>query len=487
MNSLGTFSISAEQSRDFARASGDFNPLHLDPVAARRTRFGQTLIHGVCGTIKCLDLLLSQRTTACELVSIKVKYNKPATQGQALETFEQTGADGTRLELFADGSRCQIIDLILRDTPDADNGSPVIPGGTSNGQEMPVDLDILGCSGVSGTVELRWDPVLMHALFPSASRLLPASQLAALLASTHIVGMRCPGLHSVFARLEMQFSGTEPEAATGSSSPLAYHVISTDPRIDRVQLELGGANVAGTIEAFFRPPPVQQARFEQIAALVDRSEFQQQNALVVGASRGLGEVIAKVLAAGGANVMMTYAAGEDDAARVADEIARDARRPAIAHYNALEGTMSDEMAAFCASASNLYYLASPTIAKSDSNKWDRQLFARYCDFYIDGLATLLQQFIRRDANSALQLFIPSSVFLEQNIKGFDEYIAAKSAAEAFVNCFATNHHNCTVAAPRLPRLYTDQTSGVKNIDEQETLNVIIGQLRLAAGAEKCVR
>lgn len=31
----------------FARLSGDFNPIHLDPLAARRTRAGDTVVHGV--------------------------------------------------------------------------------------------------------------------------------------------------------------------------------------------------------------------------------------------------------------------------------------------------------------------------------------------------------------------------------------------------------------------------------------------------------
>jgi acyl dehydratase len=60
MNRLGSFTITPQESLDFAHASRDFNPLHLDAVAARRTRFGQTLIHGVCGTIKALDLLLEK-------------------------------------------------------------------------------------------------------------------------------------------------------------------------------------------------------------------------------------------------------------------------------------------------------------------------------------------------------------------------------------------------------------------------------------------
>ena len=91
---------------------------------------------------------------------------------------------------------------------------------------------------------------------------------------------------------------------------------------------------------------------------------------------------------------------------------------------------------------------------------------------------LLQQVMQhRDNSRELQVFIPSSVFLEQNIKGFDEYIAAKSAAEAYARCFEKNHRHCTVVAPRLPRLYTDQTSSIRNSDEQQTLTVIIDQLR----------
>ncbi|MCB1689734.1 MAG: SDR family NAD(P)-dependent oxidoreductase [Halioglobus sp.] len=476
MKKLGTFSITPGESLDFARVSGDSNPLHLDPVAARRTRFGQTLIHGVCGTLKCLNLLLKHRGVDAELASIKVKYNKPATQGQALEAFAQVTDNLARIELFADGSRCQVIELALRDA--VANGLPPEAGlrACSEAPAAALDLSIDDCQDLSGEVELYWDAALMNALFPHATRHLPARQLALLLGSTQIVGMKCPGLHSVFAQLDVRFAPAD--AGTSGDGTLQYRVLRTDPRIDRVELHLENAIGEGTVEAFFRPPPVQQAGFAQIATLVADGEFSQQHALVVGGSRGLGEVISKVLAAGGANTLITYAAGRDDAARVAGEIGSVRTAPVIAPYDVLEGSLSPEMETFCASVTHIYYLASPTIAKSDSKEWNRPLFSRYCDFYIDGLATLMQQVMQQgDGNRELQLFIPSSVFLEQSIKGFDEYIAAKAAAEAFATCFEKKHRNCTVVAPRLPRLYTDQTSSIKDIDEQQTLKVIIDQLR----------
>ena len=43
----------------FAELSGDFNPIHLDPLAARRTRAGDTVVHGVHMLAWSLDRLAS--------------------------------------------------------------------------------------------------------------------------------------------------------------------------------------------------------------------------------------------------------------------------------------------------------------------------------------------------------------------------------------------------------------------------------------------
>jgi len=480
MKSLGSFSITPTESRDFARASGDFNPLHLDPVAARRTRFGQTLIHGICATIKALDLFLQQGGRNATLLSIKVKYSKPVTQDQELMVFGEATNGITRLELFAQGVRCQIIDLELTQTSAVPHLWENVVATCTDGTDPCVALSIDACAGISGAVDLLWDNAIMHALFPSAARYLPERQLATLVASTQIVGMRCPGLHSVFARLDMRFTTLRVGTGASNHSQLEYRILRTDARIDRVEIGVDNAYAQGTIEAFFRPPPAQQAAFRQIATMVSNREFSEQNALIIGASRGLGEVITKVLAAGGANIMMTYAVGRDDAVRVSEDIGKERPAPAVCFYNVLEGSFREEMIEFFASVTHIYYLASPTISKSDNNRWDHSQFTRYCDFYINGLATLLQQVKQYGLeNRKFQLFIPSTVFLEQNIKGFDEYTAAKAAAEAFVRSFEKAHRNWTVVAPRLPRLHTDQTSSLKDTDEQQTLNVIVGQLRMA--------
>ena len=50
------FTLDERQSWDFACLSGDFNPLHVDAVAARRLQFGGTVCHGVHLVLQAFDL-----------------------------------------------------------------------------------------------------------------------------------------------------------------------------------------------------------------------------------------------------------------------------------------------------------------------------------------------------------------------------------------------------------------------------------------------
>ena len=48
----------------FAELTGDFNPMHLDPIAARRTLAGAPVVHGIHDLLWLIVSILSRQTFA---------------------------------------------------------------------------------------------------------------------------------------------------------------------------------------------------------------------------------------------------------------------------------------------------------------------------------------------------------------------------------------------------------------------------------------
>lgn len=472
---LGHLSISQEMTHAFARLSGDSNPLHVDPIAARRYAFGTTVVHGVCGTIAALDLLLSKTVTGnAALTNLKVQYNNPVRHGDTIDVFHSNNDNNHRLELVNNGKRAQLINVEI--TPQ--HASATTAETTQHSFDTSaITLDhptFAQAAAARGDIALGLDSSLARQLFPSASSQLPASQIAALLGTTVIVGMKCPGMNSVFGGLKLSFTSTDQPLPCS----LDYQTTSSDDRFNRLVISVNSPVCDGEIEAFYRASPVEQPPFKNIKPLLKGSEFAGQRALVIGGSRGLGEVTAKILAAGGASTAITYASGKADAERIAHEISNLGGHCHAHQYNVLNPDKDIFNCFGSEPVSHIYYLASPVIEKGDQSLWNPSLFDTFCRFYITGLSELLTAFAT-DSNtrkSPLSLFVPSTIFLDEPVKGFAEYCAAKSATETFVQHTCLTHPHWKHHAPRLPRLQTDQTSGISTTDPMQTVDILFNEL-----------
>ena len=180
--------------------------------------------------------------------------------------------------------------------------------------ERPAPLTATDVASANGAVPLVLSRALARAMFPHASIRLHTTQFAAILGSTRVVGMRVPGIHSMFYSLALQKSDHRPD------NQFRYEVERFDHRFSRAAILLNGGQLSGKAIAFLRPAPVTQLSFFDAKKCVNPGEFASQRALVIGGSRGLGEIAVKQLAAAGAAVQFSYHSGEADARRLTDEI-----------------------------------------------------------------------------------------------------------------------------------------------------------------------
>ncbi|MGA9136856.1 MAG: SDR family NAD(P)-dependent oxidoreductase [Methylovirgula sp.] len=434
----------------FAAVSGDRNPMHLDAVLARRTQVGAPVVHGIHLLLWALDVLARAEAGPPPMRRLKAQFKRFVALGETVAVMlAKRDEASVRLDFVTAGlTAAQIV---------IDFGAPartneVLSGDAVPAPAAPHDLAFEKMEGMSGRLAFAGAPHVVGDMFPAASGWLGLRRVAALAASTLLVGMVCPGLHSIYGGLTVD-ACDEPDL----ENRLGFRVAATEQRFRLVRLLIMGGGLVGTIDSFARTPPTPQTSSHELAGVVEPDEFAGSTALVVGGSRGLGEVTAKLLAAGGAKVVITYRVGSIEAEAVArdirsvggtcDALEYDAGQPAEPQLSRLDNAPT-----------HAYYFATPTIYRAQSALFARARLAAFLEVYVDGFLHLAQALRARRNN--VSLFYPSSVFVTERPRGMVEYAMAKAAGETLCSEMNLAWAPLRITIDRLPRLPTDQTASV---------------------------
>lgn len=455
----------------FADLSGDYNPLHVDPVAARRTMFGRAVVHGVHAVLWGLETSLEGRTDCVGLLSLRATF-----QG-AIGLGERVHCSLERLPDRSDEIELRVGDVPVLWMSVQWVSRPKQPSGMFS-PRPPERLDCRDRSfaelaTASGAVDLCFSPESAQSIFPSLMRTLDPTQVAQILAVTRLVGMECPGLHSIFAGLDLAFSD---EAA--DTRALTYRVTRSDQGLSLVAMDVRGPGMRGVLKTFVRPAPRAQPGIQELARQVQKGEFLGQRALVIGGSRGLGEVAAKLLGAGGASVTLTYLRGAEDAHRVIDQINAWGGRAACLPFDVLHPSGNLEgFADETGPPTHLYYFATPPIAAGQPGSFSGESFIRFCDYYVTGFLGTVR-IVRSLAPHLRGVFYPSSVYVDELPPNLAEYSAAKMAGETAARLLERSAAGLIVQVPRLPRLATDQTASLLPVTSREPAPLLLEHLRV---------
>jgi hypothetical protein len=454
----------------FAKLSGDYNPLHLDPVLARRLLFGRQVVHGLHALLWSLNYHLKSRTQPLDLRAVKANFQAGIGVGQTVRC-RVILQDEYRVafQLETDSKPAAWIDITWGPLRHHRTGTlPMMSAEPEKCRERSIEE----VAAASGNVTLYFNGDLAGGLLPNLIRVLPPMQLAALLATTRLVGMECPGHHSIYSSLSLAFFS----ASTGVSI-LNYQVTDCNKRLALVSMDVDAPGMKGQVKAFLRPKPQRQPNFTDVCRQVEPQEFSAQRALIVGGSRGLGEVTAKLLAAGGAEVIFTYYRGEQDAQRIVEEMVSHGANADCLLLNVLDPSQGlPDRIANRSKPLYLYYFATPFIFGAVKGKFSSQLFAAFSEYYVTGFLRTVQALA--DPTTGLQkVFYPSSVAIEELPLDMGEYAAAKMAGEILCDFLQKAHPGLAVYKPRLPRVATDQTVSLLPVSNQEPVSVLLSNLR----------
>lgn len=462
--------------RAFAALAGDRNPMHMDATLARRFMFGGPVVHGVHLVMWALDHYCERRTEPLRLASLKASFPRPLLVGETAGLSLETTGDSVEARIDDGYQEVALVKALLESGGGAPRGSSTSAADASETEvkrRRPLSIpcrepDFAEAASARGVISLHLDTVRAQECFPHLARHLPAVQLAEILATTRLVGMVCPGRNSVFSKLNLTFRPSDFD-----KSELRYEVVKAAESIFVIVLGVSGPGMQGQLHTFYRPPPQKQVDFTTARQQVASGEFKDQRALIIGGSRGIGEVTGKLICAGGGSVRTTYHRGQAEALNLVNELRRNGCDAGCLRYDVLAD--SDKWPSLLADGwrpTHVYYYATPFIFGKPRGSFSVERFGQFLDYYILGFARTVEA-IRRLISGGLVVVSPSSTAIDDLPAGMGEYATAKSAAETLCQYLQKTLRDTVFHCPRIGRLFTDQTATVVPVKTHDTLQVVL--------------
>jgi acyl dehydratase len=456
----------------FARLSGDWNPMHMDPIVARRTQAGAPVVHGVHLALWAMDALIAAGVLRGSIASIRAVFNKFVYLNTPTElSVDWPDPAIVEVTILAAGVATTTVTITLGEPAAAPAVVEDAPPANTDGQAPNAPL-LASMAGQTGWIEPQADVIAVASMFPAASAAVGAGRVGVIALTSRLVGMLFPGLHSVFGSLDLSL------VTPGTRAGLGFRIALANVRTRLLRMTVAGSGVAGTVVAFARHDAITQRGIADIARDVDGNEFAGATALITGGSRGLGALTAKILAAGGGRVVVTYASGRNDAERLAAEIDDFVGVPTCTHlrYDAMQA-LGNQLGGIGQVVTQIYHFATPRIYRQKPSLFDAALFDEFVRVYLTSfheLCSVLQQ----QAARRLVAFFPSSVFVEAGRpRDMTEYAMAKAAGEVLCDEMSRTEGFPLALSNRLPRMLTDQTATLARVATADALQVMLPVVR----------
>lgn len=345
----------------FSEITGDKSLLHVSEDFARRSIYRRQVVHGMLPVafVSLLDML-HLRGYSCIVRQLKCQFVVPVfiddeltLQGKLAETDEETGlirvtftvtkrktgVEAVNGSMQVSFFTPQPVDSMLPKSAHVKEGGACKQTGPSKVmgllfeeisvddtdgfpfkfcRQTLIDFQKIITEGVHNQGEGKVEEVSEHGLY------LP--NLFAIMFFSTSVGVCIPGKYATF----LAFEATVHRHLT-IDTPYFLHGkvshISKATRIIKKKLSITENDshqelplMTGTVKILVNEPPVSMPKISELRESSLDYGLDGKIVLITGASRGIGETIAKFLALYGAKVVVNFFQGEKDALRVVEEI-----------------------------------------------------------------------------------------------------------------------------------------------------------------------
>jgi NAD(P)-dependent dehydrogenase (short-subunit alcohol dehydrogenase family) len=464
-------SFSMEDQQWFSSVSGDCNPLHVDPEFAARTYPGFPVVHGLHLVLWALNAW-AQNSAVTIPKGMKVNFVRPVIVGD-LVSVDLSKPDVIRLCVRGEMMATIRFKTILSPSQWHEQCGPTSPSNPPMDRRSGKDLDT-----VSGRLMLPEDGIEIAGAFPAIAAMLNEKILRGLSGISTIIGMETPGLYSLLSEFSVAFDSDHSEAT------MAYWTLSYHDVFSRVELAFSGLGVTGRVAAMAgREDPLTFSDAD-LSRFVTADEYHGHQPLIIGASSGLGQITAILLAAAGARPLLSYTRTP---ATLTDTIAKVENIGG--EYDIVKINMNDlDSIPQVLSGSDwvgdtVYYFASPRIFRRRIEPFQADDFAEFNYFFVTAFYELTRHLITHRNGGSLRIFYPSSSAIDENLSELLEYSLAKSAGEKLCSAIEAKHKNVEIPVIRFARIATRQTNAALQVEAASAVEQMASVIRIMQAKE----
>ncbi len=453
---IGQRNFTLADQLDFAKFSGDANPIHIDTKYARKTIAGQCIVHGINGLMWAMDSFIAE--TGLVPSSIKVKFIKPIYLNENITCY--WNSDNKQLTILSGDISLTMMTLAFGEMP------AVVEGRIIARHPLAAPRFINKKSWLKfgkEALHFRGDKELARATYPKLSVVYGVEVAAEIAMISEVVGMHMPGLNSLILSANINLDMRSIESV--------FTIKKVDDRFDLITLQIHSPNIASEVKCFLTPEATITPSFEKLNESIDPKEFDSIRALIIGGSRGLGEATARSIAAGGGKVSLTYSNGYSEAKIIQNDCLRGGRTCSV-----FKVTVPQDIDTLknLDKFNQIYYFPTPKIFGKRSNNFQNEKYGEFYKIYVNGFSDLIRQLNTYKFKGPV--YYPSTIAIENPTPDLAEYIEAKKEGEFL--CKELNGINgINIIVTRLPRSDTDQTKSLIKVSAKDPNSIMVDIIR----------
>lgn len=454
---LGKTIFSITDQKIFADFSGDKNPIHIDPVKARKTLAGKCIVHGMHTFLWALEMLLSKDFKLC--CSYKVYFKNAIFLDNEVICILNNENNEIRI---CDPEGIVFVIIKSDDLPFKISDSKGIKLKKLQIIEKPLKVNP-GSIKEGDTYDSYYggNQSLCPSLFPILFSKVGKNIIYEISILSNIIGMQLPGLNSLITKSTIKLKYDR------LLNP-SFSIKKYKRKSNLLNIKYIGNNINAEIEAFFRPESPYIISCKEINNKLNcENLYFNQKVLIIGGSRGIGSYLAKVIALMGGKVDITYSLGLDDANKVCDDINKNCKFTSEPYKFNIKKDKLDILS--LKNYKYLFYLATPRIFGKQTNTFEERRYEEFKKFYCDLFKEIAFEFIQCGGK---KIFYPSSSAVCENVKGLEEYKKAKLEGERLCLEISKNF-SIDIIVERLDRINTDQTLTLLPVPALNPIDVAI--------------